>query len=299
MRPGLAIGLVLLAGCADHTDDPYTVTLDLAPSIRALGDDDLFEAGAARDLLAGLGDAAVPALTAALDREDAPIRAAVVDVLAARDAPAGFESILRAAADPDPAVRAAAAHAMAGRDDPRAVALVEASLNDPSTEVRTSAAGSCARSCRSPAALTRLIDLALDPATPLTAEVARRAIAERAPGDAVRATTVRRAAAVLEDASSIDERLRAALLLADAGDSRAVPALADAATSDDVVLPVRVHAVAALGAIPDGSAVTALAVLVGSEPSVLSHAACGALEGLAKLDAVGAASAHARCPDRR
>ena len=70
---------LLAAGCGRfRSAGRYRVTIDLGPSIRALGSEDLFESGPAEDRIVALGPEALPALEAALGDESLAVRVGVV-----------------------------------------------------------------------------------------------------------------------------------------------------------------------------------------------------------------------------
>jgi len=99
---------LLAAGCGlSRPADRYRVTIDLGPSIRALGADDLFESGPAEDRIVAIGPAALPALEAALDDESPAVRVGVVGVLNLLAVPARVPLLMKAATDSAEDVRAA------------------------------------------------------------------------------------------------------------------------------------------------------------------------------------------------
>ena len=79
----VSVLVATLARSAERATDesPYRVSVDLRDAILELGNDDAFEREPAESLLEGLGDDAVPALRAALAREDESVRMGVVEVL--------------------------------------------------------------------------------------------------------------------------------------------------------------------------------------------------------------------------
>jgi len=292
--------VAVAASCGEREANPYGLTLDLQPTIAALGGDD-DEADAAYDFLASLGTHAAPALVAALTREPTPVRIQTIELLGSLTAPP-LDPLLAAATDADHRIREAALEALALIDDPRVTDAVEAALDDDVIDVRRAAAAACARACRSERATERLVAFALDPADFALAERARGALRDHlAAGRAeTRAAITRLATARIDAAESPGSVLRAGLLLSETKSTGAVPALVASANEPSLLMVLRVHAIAALANIDDPSSVEGLAPFVtGKEPLVITQAACAALTRLADKETAGAADALARCPGRR
>lgn len=259
-------GLLALTACARERD-PYLVTVDLAPWVQALGSEDLTVSEAARDRLVALGPVALPALGAALERQPPAVRAGVVDVLSRLATADALPLLLRAAQDAAEEVRFQALLALALVRDPRARAVVEGALADPVARVRCAAAGACVAVCASPAAIARLVEMALDDEPFPNAAAARRSLQRiLADPDAARAALARdaiaaRARPVLDRDAGVSRRARAALLVADTGDAAGTPALVDA-LRPGVEAQLRLHALYALGTVGDGAAVAAIVPLL-------------------------------------
>jgi len=289
MKHALAAMLALTAACGrSESDHPYRATIDLTTEIRALGSDDLFESDPAEAKIVALGPAALPALGLALEREPPAVRAGVVGALARLHTPETAPLLVTAAHDPAEEVRSAAVDALGGLADPRGQGVVEAALHDPGARVRLFAARACAALCSSPAALARLVEIALDDESLPASSWARASLRELLGRDAAaRAAAGRAAKARLPEANPVEARARAALLLADLGDPAGAEALAVAA-QHTTTLQLRLQAIYALGVVGDEASVPALAeLLADANPSVPVYA----YDALGKLDARGVASA--------
>jgi HEAT repeat protein len=245
------------------------VQRDLGADIRALGSDDLETSEPAADRLVAMGPDAVPALAKALEREPPAVRAGVVEVLGRVDHPDARAALVGVAArDGDPEVRSTAIRTLGtGGPSDAARPVVETALTDAAPGVRLAAAGACAALCGSPAALERLVTLAIED-QPLPNGIAARAavIQILASGDAARAEAVRAAirvhAPLALRGGDGGARLRAALLASDMGDPGGREALEGAVRGDAPPL-LRLQAIHALGRVGDDRAVPALAALDG------------------------------------
>ena len=296
-----AIGLALVAGLAlltpaDASDSPYVIRLDLRADIRALGSDDMFVSEPAADHLTALGTIALPALAAALRREPPATRVGVVGVLQQIEGEQATQLLIEAADDREPAVRADALLALGLRRDAAGAAVVERHLRDPDRKARRSAALACNAVCASPAALARLVEIAMHDSEAVSAQQSLRSIAS----DANRAATARAAieqqALPVLAAADADPLLRAnaAITAAIAGRREAVPALLEA-TVREPKPGMRSLAVLALGGVPDPDAVTALAQIAQGGEGAPRDDACAALAQLRARGVEGAAAASA-CP---
>jgi HEAT repeat protein len=113
----LALAALAVVSCGqgpERSDEarPYAVQLDVAPQIRALGEETL-TADEAGEQLAAFGPAVIPALAAALQRESDDVRQKGVEVLSTIGTPAAVPPLLAAAeGDTDPEVRGDALHAL-------------------------------------------------------------------------------------------------------------------------------------------------------------------------------------------
>jgi len=278
-----------LGGCGH--DDRYRIDVDLRPDIAALGSDDLDESAPAEARLVAIGAPALPALAAALAEESEAVRIGVVEVLREIGPPDASPLLLRAAADATPAVRREAVMALGLTGDRSGTDTVERALGDPDPRVRAAAITACSTLCRSPRAIEKLLDIAVQGApramtsltTILLDDDAARADAAR---QAVRAAAV----PLLDGAAPAERRLPAALLLGQTGDVRAVPVL-QAALSESLGLAVQTQIVIALTRIRDPAAVVALRQAAGD--AALRPLACRSLATLAEQQVVGAAGA---CP---
>jgi HEAT repeat protein len=298
------MGLLLLGTSCDQPADPsdaYQVSVDVSPWIQALASDDLFESEPALASLVGLGPAAIPPLAAALERETAAIRIGVVEALERLRLPESVPPLIRAAGDPDASVRAEALMALGRLGDDRANEAVESALQDPVPSVVRAAAAACQSLCRSPKAIRRLVAIALSDRPQGGMVAGRGSLRAILNGpDARRAAAARQAVAetatpLLSPDAAPPERARAALLIADTGDTQAIPWLADLLESrDDPRLAVQ--AVTALGSLAHPEALEALRRAAEDESPLLRAAACAALAHLARQGVEGADDVSKSCP---
>ncbi|MGH7787167.1 MAG: HEAT repeat domain-containing protein [Candidatus Binatia bacterium] len=292
----LAVSAALPALCAAAEGGPYRVCIDLASDIQLLASDDLFESGPASDRLVALGAPALPALDAALQREPPAVRIAVVGVLREMASADVVPLLMRSAADTDDGVRREAILGLGTLEAAPGTPLVEAALSDPSPAVRRAALVACGALCQSPAALTALVTAATEgddmAAFQTAARVIREARGERA---AVMRGTIEARAVPLAGQASAPAlvRLRAAALLAVAGDARAVPVIRSLSLAPQAP-PFRFHAILALPGVPTPDTVAALREL--ARDAALRPAACNALGALAAQQVDGAAAAQKGCP---
>ena len=293
----LAVSAALPAVCAAAAEgDPYRVCIDVAPDIQMLTSDDLFDSGRASDRLVALGAPALPALDAALRREPAAVRVAIVGVLREMAIAEVVPLLMRSAGDTDDGVRREAFLGLGALKAAAGAPLVEAALSDPSPPVRNAAIAACAELCQSPAALDTLVKVATDGGPPAAYQAVTRIVSDAA---APRAAVVRRAIAARAAPRAIDEaapaldRLRAAALLAAVGDARAVPVIRSLSLAPQAP-PFRFYAVLALAGVPAPETVAALREL--AQDAALRPAACNALGALAAKQVAGAAAARTGCP---
>ena len=287
----VAVGLIACGGSSGE----YRVERDVGADIRAVGSDDLETSEPAADRLVAMGPDSVPALKTALGREPPAVRLGVVEVLGRIDHPDALAVLVGVAArDDDTDVRSAAIRTLGAGAAPEAARpVVEAALTDPAPGIRLAAAGACAALCASPAALERLVTLAIeDP--PLPNGVAARAAVIQILRDSdperagrVRAAIGARVPSALHDGDA-QTGLRAALLASDVGDPSGREVLARAVRGDAPPL-LRLQAVHALGRIGDEAAVPALAALDGQ--AGFGEYACDALRRLAARGVAGAQAA--------
>jgi HEAT repeat protein len=298
----ILVAALLGTSCGKPSEpaDAYSVTLDVGPWIEALGSDDLFESEPALDRLVALGPAAIAPLEAALEREGPAVRAGAVNTLGQIALPECVPPLIRAARDPDQEVRAEALTTLGRLGDERAREAVESALHDPAPVVVQAAAAACGVLCRSPAALRRLVEVALSSETTAGALAARNGIRVILAGSdtdqnaALREVLIELAVPLLQADAPAMQRARAALLAADAGDSRAIPWLVEAVKMEEAPL-LRLQAVLTLGSMADPAAVNALLQVTRAESGALAAAACQALGQLAKREVRGASRAFETC----
>lgn len=286
----------LATAAAAAAEDPYRVCIDVAPDIRQLASDDLFESGPASDRLVALGAPALPALDAALQREPAAVRIAVVGVLREMAIAEVVPLLLRSAGDTDEGVRREAILGLATLGAAAGTPLVEAALSDPVPAVRRAALVACGALCQSPAAFAALVTAATDGGDMAAYQTATQVIRE---GGEARAALVRRAIEaravprIGDERAPPADRLRAAALLAAAGDARAVPVIRALSLAPQAP-PFRFYAILALAGVPTPDTVAALREL--AQDAALRPAACNVLGALAAKQVDGAGAAQAGCP---
>jgi HEAT repeat protein len=281
-RRALAVALALTTACAERDDASYRATIDLGPAVRSLASDDLDESEAARTQLTAVGTAALPVIEAALAREAAATRVALVEVVG--DLPrtdGGPLLVALARDDPSEDVRYAALGALGASDDPQAVAVLTRALADGSPRIRLAAASACTRSCRSPEAVAGLVTIALrDPLRPNGMAARKALLRVCGDGDAecaaeTRATVLAAVRPVItdgDDGAAVDtSAIRAALLAADQGDAAGAALLVRAAGRHDAEPLLRLGSVYALGTVGDARAVPAL-VELDDAPAVDAYA---------------------------
>ena len=276
--------------------DPYLVTIDLRPLIERLRSDDLFQTDPAIESLGALGDHAVPALHAALRTESRQARVNIVEILRDIGTPATAAPLIAAAADPDEEVRTAAIEALGRLDDERARPALEAALLGDSAAAARAAAAACRSLCTSPAALRRLVEMSIDPKTAAFARPSLRAAAAGARRP-VRALVDEIALPAMREGPA-DQRILAALVVADAGNPAALPTLREClsqppGTATTMLILMCIPALGSSGS----AAVAPLAELARGDDRVLRAAACAALGGLVK-DSEEARAAYAGCAEQ-
>jgi HEAT repeat protein len=291
-----AVLLMVIGGCANPPRDPYVIQIDLGTDIRALSSDDIDESGPAADRLAALGPVALPALRSALQREDAPVRSGVVEVLQGLSGEESAELLIEAAGDRDPTVRTNAILSLGLRAEPSGRAAVETALADADPGVRRAAAAACHALCRSPAALNQLVELALADQERAVAQRALSAALNSTEGrDPARAAIAARALPLLSDEATDDERrFAAAQVAALIGQREALPVLL-AALAPETRADRRATAALAVGGLDDPAAVAALAAAVGGTDAGTRNAACVALGQQRQRRVEGAATAAEAC----
>ena len=267
MRSVLVSLLLLSAACGlRRPGDPYRVTVDVGPWMKQLATDDELDRVEARGRLEALGEAGFPALRAGLHREPPSARVGICEALWRVAGPEAVPILIEAAHDTNPDVRQQALLGLGHIGDLRGRPTVEAGLDDPSSPVRLAAALSCRAPdlCVSPAALARLVDIAIhdDIPTSLWAHAALVHIMGRGgePAKIVQAD-IERTAVPAVATGSLDERARAAILASDIGNAAGAKVLNEAATKASNP-QLRQQAILALGRVGDASAVPVLAGLL-------------------------------------
>ncbi len=254
--------------------------------IAALGDSSSLVRQSAVEALGQIGDrrAAQPLIQLYDREEDAQVRYECLTSLGRIGDPAAADLLLRESRSSDPYARMWAVDAMCTMGDARAADLALSALRDPNRYVRRQIAYSCARFYNSPAAYAALVDVALQDDDFQTGAWARQHLATALRSDAALAAEVRnRGAAALEASQRRGDgagRVRAALLLGEAGDRRAVPALIEA-LGDQVPL-VRQDAARLLGRVGDRRAVEPLVKALQDQWTLVRATAYNSLQWLAE-----------------
>jgi len=293
VRRVLGVGLALLLGGCDGTEpDAYRIVLDGGAYIRAFGED-TFTADEAADTLVALGPAAVPALTAALEREPADVRAKAVEVLAAIGSATAVPALLiTARQDESLDVRGDALRALGTIGDARGGPAVEEALADPRLALRAGGVMACQSLCTSREAIERLAGIAVDDPELSVALAARTSLATLHARDAQLAALVSAAVARRAPGTSADARARLALLESDvrpdAGGAALVESLG-AATA-----PLQRQLAWRLGFIGTEPAVPALEALLASGDARTRGYAYDALARLAARGVGGASDVLGR-----
>lgn len=298
-----AVCIALLIACAAAAEpleqDPYVVTIDLRPWIEQLRSDDLFEADPAIERLAALGDDAVPALHAALKTEGRQARVHLVEVLRDIRTPATLAPLAEAAADPDAEVRADALEALGRLGDERGRPALEAALLGDSADATRAAAAACRSLCTSPPALRRLIELALEERTAAFARSSLHDVAAGEHAPRVRALVDEIALPAMRQGPA-EQRFRAALVVAEAGNAAAVPTLKEcvAQPSTPETAALATMCIQALGASGSADAVALLAELARDGDGLRRASACAALAAFVGESAT-ARAAYSECTQKR
>jgi HEAT repeat protein len=226
MRTWPVVAVVMAAGvaaCGDSSKPaagraPYTATIDVSALVRQLGSEETFDADEAAERLAGLGDAVVPALEGALATEGKPVRLGIVDALGPMESARAGEVLARIArSDPEPEVRGMAVLKLGEGAAPAARPALEAALADASALVSQTAAVACGALCTTPAAIDRMIDVALESLPDTDLPRMRASLGRLLAGPDREAARyahdrlVARTAAILASAAPLDARGRAAI----------------------------------------------------------------------------------------
>jgi HEAT repeat protein len=307
---GIALVILLVGACGGSDsarDARYAATTDLGPTIAQLGATEQSDADAAVERLALLGDPAVPALETAIATEAKPIGLAALDVLGqvgSVRADAALVTVATKHADPEMRATALLRLGEGGRAAARPV--LESALADPSPMVSQTAAIACGALCTSPAAIDRIVEIALD-AIP-DGEVARiRSSLGRVAGgtDPAAASHAReavrsRTSAILAGGAPLERKTRAALLAADFGLPDMEPTLV-AAAAGTTSAPLRAAAIQWLGRAGGAAAVPTLeaslrdpSTRVGAAMALQAMVARGIPEAKAAIDRFAAVQAPRR-----
>ncbi len=296
----VVLGLLIVPRPVSARDDPYRVTVDVGDSIRLLASEDPFDREPAEILLSSLGQSALPALRAALEKEDEATRIGVVEVLGSSDAE-GVGSVLleRAQKDSSVGVRVAAINVLISRDDPEAAEVVPDALASDDPRFYRAAFGGCGKYCVSVEQLDRIVDFVFtEPLVSINGPRGAlvRAMSVPSQRDAVLAAIERTAGPRLEE-GDVDRRLRAAMLFSDFDDPRATSTLL-LALDHDVPTMLRLQSIVALGRLGDADTAEQIGAALDSMPAGLRPAGCKALLILAGRGVAGAqAQARERgCP---
>lgn len=281
--------LVLVAACAREGPprDPYVVSVDVGPHIRAFGEETI-TADEAGEHLTLLGPTVVPALAAALEREPKDVRVKAIEVLATIGSPDAVPALVRTAQhDDDVDVRGDALRALGAIGDPGGLPVVEEGLRDVRLGMRAGAVMACASLCTKPDTVDRLVVIALrdpDISVALAARSSLTALRARdAAIDAVVTASLDRHATA---ADPPDQRALAALLRSDLSPSTSIDGLVAACAAASP--PLQRQIAWRLATIGDERAVPALAALLdGSDPVVRPYA----WDALARLRDRGVTSA--------
>lgn len=235
---------------------------------------------------------AVQPLLARLDADDDPqVRYECLTSLGLIGDPAVSPRLVAATASEDQYVRMWAMDALCQMGEPAAAKQVLRIVQDPSVYVRRQVLLSCPRALRSEAGDRALIDATLDDPDFTVSVFARRVLVDhsRQPdaGTAVRGLITDEAGPALAAADN-DRATRAAFLLAEIGDARALDPLSRAL--EDSRELVRYHAAAVLGQIGD---VRAIAPLAGALDDTSPFVQAAALHAIKEYAAAG----HERARD--
>ena len=312
---GSLVALLLAAGCERAGTPPsqppggegrYRISVDLAPSIKALGQDDLMLSGPAETRIEGLGTLALPALDEALLLESVAVRTAIAEMLPRVDRQGAVNLLARTVReDVSPDVRYTALRSLAdptAKTDAETRATIEAALRDPDAKVRLAAVTACARLCISGTGAERLYVMVLDDPALNTAQLARQALIglrERDPDGigVLDQRFSRQVKAALAPAAPLPRRALVALLTLDRGGAELpeVEAALAAALAPNAVPPaLRLVAAHALGGMATGPGIEALAVEI-DDPAIGVYAR-DALRRRATAGISGAAEALAGHP---
>jgi HEAT repeat protein len=291
-RLSMLVLLALAAACGGGSEPPpepgpYRVVIDVAPQVRAFGEDTA-SADEAVDQLVHLGPPVVPAMATVLAREPRDGRQKAIEVLLQIADPTCLPPLVQAArSDEDEDVRADALRALGALGDPRATPVLEEMLADPRETVRVGAIMGCGALCTSPSALERLAAIALDATQPALALAARTTLGQLRAGGADVSGAVEKAVAY--DGGSPDRKALAALVAADADAAAAMPTMIAALPGASPALQRQL--VWRLAAVGDETTVSPLAALFGSGDLTLRLYVCDALARLRDRGVVTAGAA--------
>jgi HEAT repeat protein len=249
----------------------------------------------------------MPALESAYGREEPAIRRGIIEVLQEIDAPGRDSLLLRAAQDPDVDVRTQAILGLGRSHDERARSVVEAALEDREPAIRDAAVEACATVCLTPSALRRLVDIAIHEPPILRIMRPRQTLRSLIGAENERQATAAREAIeaaarpLLREDSGAEERVRAALLIADLEDPAATPWLVDVlehglpGADERLRLLIQAQTIQTLGAAGDATCIDVLGRMSRRPTDPLKEAACQALQRLAQRGVEGAVAESRRC----
>ena len=302
--------VVVLALACDRSRDEsrYAVEVDLAPTIAQLGAEEQADVDDAVERLAGLGDAAVPALERAVTTEQRPIALAAIEALGQIGTPRSDTALMAVATrQTDGELQATALLRLGEGGRPTARPILEAALVNSSTMVSHTAAIACGTVCASPAAIDRIVDIGLREVPDVDLGRIRVTLVRLLKGTDQTAATRTREAIVTRTAPILaaadappDLRTRAALMAADAGVPDLEPVLL-AAARDPKNAVLRAAAVQWLGRNGTAAAVPLLQSML--ETQTLTQPVALALQAMvarnvpeAKAVIDGLAAAHRAPP---
>jgi HEAT repeat protein len=297
--PAAAAALLVFgaSGCEQGDDkapaaSAYVATVDLAREIRDFGEETA-TADEAGERVAKMGDAAVPALAGALERESVDVRKKAVEVLGDIGTPAAVPALMAAAErDADESIRGDALRALGAIGDERAHAVLSAALRDTGLHVRAGGVVGCATLCRSGEDIDRIAEIAAREAHRRVAAAARATLSSLRQAGSGEDAAVRRAIDArrpLLQTGSPDERALVALLVSGVDEGGAPAALA--ATLEHASHPLQRQVSWRLGAVGDAGAIAPLSALLSSPDQAVRLYAADALINLRERGVAGAGQA--------
>jgi HEAT repeat protein len=305
VRPAVSLLLVALVAvvACDRSGDGgggYVVQTDLAPAIKLLGAEEQADADEAVERLAGNGDAAVPALEAAVAHESHAIALGAIEALGQIGTPRADAALIAIAkGQTDEELRATALLKLGEGGRPDARPVLEAALSEKSDMVRRTAAYACGGLCTSLPAIDRLVELGLGDIP--DAELGRLRITltqllaspEQSAAIHVREAIQHQTFKILREDGPLDLRARAALIAGDAGSNDVEPVLVTVARDSKSVM-LRLAAIQWLG--KHGTAAAVPVVTEALQDRTTAATAALALRALAAQGVVEAGEAIRQMP---